>query len=308
MITVLVVDDALADRALISGLLNRQLECEILEAGDGREALSILEAQNPDLVLTDLNMPEMDGLQLVSAVKENYPRTPVVLMTAQGSEEIAARALRSGAASYVPKHLCAEHLADTVTRILSGARQERLDPHVMHYLREGQVHFTLHNDTTAIESLVTLFQQMLRCLPLGDETERLRVGVAVEAAMLNACFRGNLELSHEKGRDRATLISVARDRIGKTPYRDRRIDVRANIDHDQATFIVRDGGPGFDTSTVLEELDRVPDPENTGRGITLMRTIMDEVRFNESGNEVTLVKRRYEPPEDDEDYDDEDDD
>ena len=181
MVTVLVVDDALADRALVAGLLRKSLDCEILQAADGHEALSMIESHRPDVVLTDLNMPEMNGLELVGSIKQNYPRIPVVLMTAQ--------------ASYVPKRKCAEDLPETIQRVLSGTQPGRPDPHVMHHLRECSVRFTLHNDPVAIESLVGHLQQMLRCLPLRDETERVRVGLAIEAGLMNACFRGNLEIT-----------------------------------------------------------------------------------------------------------------
>ena len=61
MSKILIVDDALADRALVAGLLNRSMECTVLEAPDGKEALSMIELHQPDLVLTDLHMPEMNG-------------------------------------------------------------------------------------------------------------------------------------------------------------------------------------------------------------------------------------------------------
>lgn len=299
MITVLVVDDAMTDRALVSGLLTRRLDCDVLEAADGRQAMDMIRQQPPDIVLTDLNMPEMDGLELVSEVKQNYPLIPVILMTAQGSEEIAAEALRAGAASYVPKRNCATDLAGTVNRVLDGTVEPRVDPHVMHYLTNGRMEFTLHNDPTAITSLVGWLQQMLRCIPLGDETERLRVGLAVEASLLNACFRGNLEIAGEDVNDRDELMNLARSRVGSMPYRERRIQIKTDITRDKAMFVVRDDGPGFDTSCIGDTEARLADPANRGRGLTLMQTIMDEVRFNDIGNEVTLIRYRYEPGDED---------
>src|SRR5690349_13770360 len=103
MPTVLVVDDSPIDRRLAGGLLENHFACDVQFAADGKEALQQIERVAPDLVLTDLQMPEMNGLELVAAVKRDYPFVPVVLMTAQGSEDLAAEALRRGAASYVPK-------------------------------------------------------------------------------------------------------------------------------------------------------------------------------------------------------------
>ena len=71
----------------------------------------------PDVVISDLVMPELNGLELIGQVRQNYPLVPVILLTALGNEEIAFEALEQGAASYVPKARQAECLADTVDRV-----------------------------------------------------------------------------------------------------------------------------------------------------------------------------------------------
>ena len=94
-------------------------------AADGQQALARIAAAQPDLVVTDLEMPEMNGLQLVEAVRRDYAAVPVILMTAHGSEEIASLALRKGAASYVPKAYLDADLLPTLENLLSLARPER---------------------------------------------------------------------------------------------------------------------------------------------------------------------------------------
>ena len=92
--TVLVVDDSGADRRLAGGLLERSGSLAVEYANDGKEAIDRFQSHVPDLVVTDLIMPEMDGLALVATVKSEFPLVPVVLMTARGNEEIALGALR----------------------------------------------------------------------------------------------------------------------------------------------------------------------------------------------------------------------
>ena len=120
-----------------------------IDAPDGQAALTLIESEHPDLVLTDLHMPGMNGLQLVAAVKDQFPLIPVILMTAKGSEEIAAEAMRKGAASYVPKRRLAEDLTRTVVRVLTAARENRVGAQLMHYMDSSEGHFTLHNDPPA---------------------------------------------------------------------------------------------------------------------------------------------------------------
>jgi CheY-like chemotaxis protein len=296
VLTVLVVDDSPVDRRLAGDLLGKQCTCDVLYASDGNDALRQMAQRLPDLVLTDLQMPELNGLELVAAVKRDYPIVPVILMTAHGSEEIAAQALRQGAASYVPKRHLADDLGPTVRRIITGSLEDRTHSPLMHYLESCRAAFVLGNDPGLIRSLVDQVQELLRCLPLADETERLRVGVALEEALTNACYHGNLGVgSPRAAADREAHEDLARRRRGEVPYRDRRLHVSVSVSRAEAVFVVRDEGPGFDVAQLpaagLADAER-----GTGRGVTLMRTIMDEVTYNAAGNEVTLVKRRAPEP------------
>jgi CheY-like chemotaxis protein len=297
VIKVLVVDDALADRALVSGLIAKRLESTVLEAPDGQQALAVIEAQRPDIVLTDMYMPQMNGLELVTAVKSQFPHIPVVLITGQGSEEIAAQALAHGAASYVPKRRLADDLVRTVERVLATARGERRRSVLMHYLTESDSSFVLHNDTEMLQLLVRHLLNVLRCLPLGDETDRLRVGIALEEALFNACYHGNLELAAAAGGpvDRKRCEELAVERSMEPPYRFRRIHVRARVTRSEAVFVIRDEGPGFDTARFQSAPGLASPDQNHGRGIMLMRSIMDQVTYNTAGNEVTLIKRGMSP-------------
>src|SRR5579872_5620402 len=120
--TVLVVDDSLMDRHLAGAIVQKLEGWQAVFAGNGKEALDAMAQQTPDIVLTDMLMPEMDGLELVQAVRTRYPLVPVILMTAHGSEDVAIQALQKGAASYVPKKSLARDLASTLEQILAASR------------------------------------------------------------------------------------------------------------------------------------------------------------------------------------------
>jgi CheY-like chemotaxis protein/anti-sigma regulatory factor (Ser/Thr protein kinase) len=290
--SIIVVDDSAVDRRLAGSLLEQHLQCSVRYAGDGKEALRLIAAGLPDLMLADMQMPEMDGLELVAAVKRDYPFVPVILMTAQGSEDIAARALRVGAASYVPKRHLARDLLPTVQRILAGSREDRGHSGLMHYLEAGEEAFVLPNDLALVKALVDYTQEKLRCLPLADETERLRVGLALEEALTNAYYHGNLEVGAGSGpANREAYEQRAAQRLEEAPYRDRRIRATLRVSRQEAVFVVRDEGPGFNVER-LASVASLPDADRAaGRGIILMHATMDEVRYNAAGNEVTLVKR-----------------
>lgn len=296
MATVLVVDDSAVDRRIVRGLLEHSGEFEVYEAEDGQAALSSVAERVPDLIITDLLMPRMDGFAMVEALKEDNPGIPVILMTGRGSEEIAAKALQHGAASYVAKSRLAHDLAPTVERILSAAREDRTHARLLHHMRRCRFEFELRNDLSLIRTTVNLMQLMLRCLPLGDEIERLRVGIALEAALENAYYHGNLELGSLDPRPaRDDYAPLAAERLSQAPYRDRRIHVVAEIERAQALFVVRDDGPGFDAAGWLQKSCVLNADVASNRGLSLMRSIMDDIRYNSAGNEVTMIKRAVQP-------------
>src|SRR6185503_14693176 len=101
---------------------------EARTAANGVIALEEVRRDVPTVVLTDLQMPEMDGLELVKRLKQDFPGLPVILMTAHGSEEIAVEALRSGAASYIPKKNLDRDLARTLEAVLALSRSTESAP------------------------------------------------------------------------------------------------------------------------------------------------------------------------------------
>ena len=294
--TILVVDDSAMDRRLATGLLEKEGGYQILIATNGLEALQALKQQPVDLVLTDMQMDQMDGLELVEAVRADYPLTPVILMTALGSEEIAVRALEKGAASYVAKRRLQLDLLEIVQQVLDNSDENRTQSRLMHRMSRNEFSFVLNNDLSLVHSMVKYLQHTLRCVRLTDESDRLRVGIAVEEALLNALYHGNLEVSSDlKETDPNLFEETARQRSLEEPYRNRRIFVDALVSRESASFTVRDEGQGFDPSSLPDPCDLENLEKPSGRGILLMRSFMDEIIFNERGNEVTLVKHGVEP-------------
>jgi len=294
MIKILVVDDSAMDQKIAAGLLQRDTGWEIEFAADGREAWMRIQdpdQANPDVIVTDLQMPEMNGLDLVREVQREFPLLPVILMTAQGSESIAVEALQQGAASYVPKAKLASLLAPTVQQVLSLAGERRSKRTLLHYMNVMHSQFILGNDIAMLISLVSHLQEILRDMDVLTENERLRVGVALEEALLNAAYHGNLEVSSElREVDHMQFYELARQRMQLSPYKDRRIEVNVRIDRTGLQYIIRDEGPGFNPKSLPDPTDPANLDRPCGRGLLLMRTFMDEVRHNESGNEVTMLK------------------
>ncbi|MCS7238920.1 MAG: response regulator [Thermoguttaceae bacterium] len=302
MPSVLIVDDSPIERKLLCEYLRSHSDWRVYDAANGEEALARVAETNPDLVVTDLNMPVMDGLELVTAMRTHHPDIPVILITAYGSEALAVEALERGAAGYVPKSRLTEKLLQTMENVLNLARAEQNYARLIQCLELTEFRFQLDNDLSLVDPLVDLVQQMVEGLEFSDFTGRLRIGIALREALLNAILHGNLELAPEEVQRirEATELekqqALVEPRRQQAPYKDRRVFLQAILTREEVRFLVRDEGPGFDPDSVPKPTDLGALDADRGRGLALMRTFMDEVKYNQKGNEVLLIKRRERVP------------
>jgi CheY-like chemotaxis protein/anti-sigma regulatory factor (Ser/Thr protein kinase) len=290
--SVLVVDDSSLYRRMVAGLIRDGLGCRVVFANDGIEALSLVESVHPSVVLSDIRMPRMDGFELVQAIRTIHPEIPVILMTAYGSEAVAMRALQASAASYIPKDCLAAELVNTLRQVLTivEGNQRRRQLLACQTSRTGS--FELGNDPHLFPDLVALIQEELLSFSIGDATTRMRVAIALHEALANALYHGNLECSSElRQQDERHFFQLAEERLASEPYRSRRIHLETKIDRGAVRIDIRDEGPGFDVAS----LDKPFEPEDLmrigGRGMVLIRSFFDEVIHNDSGNQITLIKR-----------------
>jgi two-component system, chemotaxis family, chemotaxis protein CheY len=122
-IDVLIVDDSAAIRKILQRVL-RQAEVPVrdfYEAGDGAEALEVLKGKDIGLILSDINMPNMDGLQFLSQLKgiDNWKNVPVIMVTTEGSQAKVMEAVQLGAAGYVRKPFTAEQIKEKLTGLVT---------------------------------------------------------------------------------------------------------------------------------------------------------------------------------------------
>lgn len=116
----LIIEDSPTMRQLIRFALNRIPGAEVIEAADGVDGLKKLSSGKVDLILTDINMPIMDGLKLVNLVRSNdsYKDIPIVIITTEGAQEDRERAMALGANAYIAKPIQATTLLSTIKGLL----------------------------------------------------------------------------------------------------------------------------------------------------------------------------------------------
>ncbi|MBN2393490.1 MAG: response regulator transcription factor [Anaerolineae bacterium] len=120
-IKVIVVDDHPFFRQGVRDVLNKEVDIEVIdESGDGQEALDLLRNTQPDVVLMDVNLPTMNGLQVTQKLKNQCPDINVIILTAYDDEEQIYHAIRIGASAYFAKDVDPGHLLDTVRMVAEG--------------------------------------------------------------------------------------------------------------------------------------------------------------------------------------------
>ena len=287
---ILIVDDSRVSRDLAGGCL-QDSGFSLVFANNGREALESIAREMPDLVLTDLQMPEMDGLQLVQKIISTYPMLPVILMTAYGSEEIAVTALKAGAASYLPKKNLARDLEQTIRVVLSVASAQTEERRILENLIQTDLSFVIGNDQNSLKPLIGHIQKNLQQMSLCDEHNLLRICAALQEALINAIEHGNLEMESDlREAEDDRFHKLLNERRQQSPYKDRRVYVNVKLTRSVAICTVRDEGSGFNPDTLPDPTDPANLRKISGRGLLLIRTFMDEVTFNDKGNEIAMVK------------------
>ncbi|MBI4685291.1 MAG: response regulator [Nitrospirae bacterium] len=121
MKSILIVEDSTTTRSLIRAVIEEVGDFNIIEAPTGFDALKILPSQDVDLVVTDINMPDINGLELINFVKSNprYSHIPLIIVTTERSEEDKKRGMALGAAAYVTKPFKASELQEIVKKTLN---------------------------------------------------------------------------------------------------------------------------------------------------------------------------------------------
>ena len=118
MAKIMLVDDAAFMRMMVKNTLMKSGYDNFVEAQDGAEAVKNYEEENPDMVIMDITMPNMDGLQALKAIKGNHPDAKIVMCTAMGQESMVVDAIKSGAKDFIVKPFNQERIVETVKTIL----------------------------------------------------------------------------------------------------------------------------------------------------------------------------------------------
>jgi CheY-like chemotaxis protein len=260
----IVVDDEETLRKFLKDMFLRE-GFEVTVCESGKQALEKLDQNNFDLMLTDIKMPTMDGLELLRRVRVIHPEMPVVMMTGHGTVENAIHALNLGAFNFVRKPFAIDEILKVVHKGLEINRPFRTGRELLPYIHLETV-MTIPSQLQLVHGVS--FQIVETASIIGGLRSRGKLGLrlAVEELLTNAIIHGN-----QRDESKSVKVSV-------------------EMDQNNVSVTFQDEGDGFDVNSL-------PDPTNPenlfkghGRGIFLARFYMDKLEYDNNGSRVSLTK------------------
>jgi two-component system, NarL family, invasion response regulator UvrY len=200
-VKILIVDDHPIVRAGLRRLLAAQPEAEVWEATSGKEALSTFKGRRPDLVILDLNLPDIGGLEIIARLKIADPEARIVVLSMHDDHIHVTRAVQAGAAGYVSKNVPPDELLEAIRRVASG------HTYIEREIAEELVFSIIRTPLQPLEDLSSRDLEILRLLAQGRSLAQIAdaLGVSYKTAA-NNCTQIKVKL---RATSTADLIRIA---------------------------------------------------------------------------------------------------
>lgn len=206
-IKVLIADDHKLFRQGLIGLMEaREDLVEVIgEASSGEEALQMVERLRPDVVLMDIYMPEMDGLEALRVIRERFPAVKVVMLTSSESDEHLYRAVQSGASGYLLKNLDADELFDLLSGVSRGEvalTREMASRLLMRMTKQN-------TDATQVEEILTERElAVLRLVAVGTSNQEIANQLMISLNTVKSHMRSILDKLQLENRTQAANFAM----------------------------------------------------------------------------------------------------
>jgi len=260
---ILIVDDEADVRKTLSDMIESQ-GYPVIIAENGLEAIKRIKTEKIDLIITDLSMPQMNGLELIVKSKQISPNIPIAVISAYANVENTTYALTRGAFSFIAKPFKMSHISEVI-RKGKQLRELSLGTYALMDWVESQTEMVFPGQSNLFPSAILFVLKECQWRGIEDDARLENVAICLEELLSNAFIHGNREDEN------------------------RRIRVRMAFDAEKFVLFVKDEGEGFDGESYLEEIREEQPTIPEKRGLFIADLLMDELRFNKKGNEVTAV-------------------
>jgi len=286
---VLVVEDDYSSRELLRICIEKEgYQCQT--ANDGVDGFNLFKKFNPDLIISDVRMPHMNGIELLESIRKISKDVIIVFITGHGNEELALQALQLGANNYLKKPVDITEIKTITNRYYDVIKSKALQSNIVDLIRHREMEIEIDSDMNLVQSLANYLSE--KTGNFFDSKEKMRIELGLNELLINAIEHGNWEISYDE-KNQALLD----DRIGalykaKREHPDnihKKVLVKYKQSEKFCEWIITDSGKGFDWKLI-------PNPSNAqltrinGRGILLSKLQFDEFEYMGKGNIVRIKK------------------
>lgn len=254
-------------------------------------------AASYDIIIADVNLGGADAVTLLRELLEKDPSQAIIAVSGNATYEDALNLFRNGATDLLSRPIDFSWLERVVRQVVFARRNDERERATCRFItkEEEEIRLTCADLAQLSAISLPLVGRLTHCGILSH-SDALKLRLAVQEAVLNGLEHGNLELDSQwkedfssDGRDK--FSTMRRTRLADPEYANRSVSVKLVHTKDKLEIVVRDEGKGFLNARSTSEEGGVDSMACSGRGLALMSSAVDEVRFGENGSEVTMVKR-----------------
>jgi DNA-binding response OmpR family regulator len=287
----LVVDDVPHVRNLLATLAARR-GFQVEEAADGEAAVRLARERGPALILLDLRLPRVDGLQALAQIREADPQVAVVIVAAIPDRADLQRALDLGAVDFVRKPFDTAEVEFVLDRVYRAVTEDADLRVALDFVRVRTTKLEFPGRPGLLAKVVAWLGRELRQGYPGAEVPLAEIKLALYETFANAVEHGNLGITYDMKTQAMEqpggMEALIRERMKDPRLAARKVHLEVTYWPDRVEYVVRDEGDGFDPQALRAK----PLGDTTalhGRGLALVRHYMSEVAWNERGNEIRMV-------------------
>jgi len=271
---ILVVEDSKTMRLFLQNLLKKE-GYQVETVSNGKEALLAIEENQKfntsfNIVITDIIMPEMNGLELLKKAKQINQDISVIVVTSETTMDTAVQALNLGAINFLRKPPDPKEILDVIWRV-SKLKELSFESEELIPFMTRSIHIEIPSQLKFIKGIAHNIIQEAKLMGYNESELKDKIPVTIDEAVTNAIKHGNKFDEHKK------------------------VKIHVDIDIEKISILIKDEGEGFKTQEVPDPTDPKNFLKMSGRGILFMKLSMDEVVYNDQGNQLTLIKYRKEP-------------
>ncbi|MFK4291858.1 response regulator [Bacillus sp. RC250] len=208
---VLIVDDHFVVREGLKLIIETSDSFQIIgEAANGEEALSFIEKKKPDVILMDLNMPKMSGLETIEALNEKQNHTPIIILTTYNEDELMLRGIELGAKGYLLKDTDRENLFRTLEAAIRG--EILLQPNIMEKIVKYK-RKEVHADKVAENNLTVKELFVLKAIARGYKNKEIAFDMGIAERTVKAYLTNIYNKLGVNSRSEAVAVSIERKLI-----------------------------------------------------------------------------------------------